>query len=192
MSTNSQGEVTLLLAELSRGSQDAASDLFVMVYQELRGLAKSYLHQERPNHTLQPTALVHEAYMRLLNGRELEWQDRAHFFRIAGQTMRRVLVDHARVTKADKRGGEQVRMPVEAAEAEPQIWPHPTDLLQLDEALKKLERLHPRAGQIVELRYFGGLSETEAAAVLDISVSTLKRDWKFARAWLRNHLNSQP
>jgi RNA polymerase sigma factor (TIGR02999 family) len=189
MSTQGNGDITVLLSAISQGDQEAANELFVIVYQELRGLAKSYLHQERPDHTLQPTALVHEAYLRLLGGVNLDVRDRAHFFRVAGQTMRRVLVDYARTAGSDKRGGEMQRLPLE--DVDQQLWAQPADLIQLDEALTRLETFAPRAGQIVKLRYFVGLSEAEAAAILGVSLSTLKRDWKFARAWLLSRMNGR-
>ncbi|MFN7944985.1 MAG: sigma-70 family RNA polymerase sigma factor [Blastocatellia bacterium] len=182
------GEITLLLAELSRGNQAVADELFVEVYQELRQLAKSYMAQERDGHTLQPTALVHEAYLRLLGSAGTQWRDRAHFFRTAGQVMRRVLVDYARASAADKRGGDGQKIPLD--ETNVLVAPGQNiDLILLDELLTELQRLHPRASQLVELRYFIGLSDQEAAEVLEVSQSTLKREWKFARAWLLSRMN---
>ncbi len=182
------GEITVLLAELSRGNQAVADELFVTIYQELRQLAKSYMAHERDGHTLQPTALVHEAYLRLLGSEGTQWRDRAHFFRTAGQVMRRVLVDYARAGAADKRGGDEQKIPLD----ETDVLAAPgqsIDLILLDQLLGELQRLHPRAGHLVELRYFIGLSEQEAAEALEISQSTLKREWKFARAWLLSRMN---
>lgn len=182
------GEITVLLAELSRGNQAVADELFVAVYQELRQLARSYMSQERDGHTLQPTALVHEAYLRLLGSSEMQWRDRAHFFRTAGQVMRRILVDYARANTADKRGGAEQKIPLEETDILTE-QEQSVDLILLDQLLTELQRLHPRASQLVELRYFIGLSEQEAAEAMGISQSTLRREWKFARAWLLSRMN---
>jgi len=157
-----------------------------VVYNELRRLAQRYMRNERPNHTLQPTALVHEAYLRLVGQRAVSWQGRAHFFGVAAQLMRRVLVDHARAQHAEKRGGNESR--VELDEALAPSKEKTVELLALDEALNRLAKRDPRQARIVEMRFFGGLSEEETARVLDVSTRTVKRDWTVARAWLYNQV----
>ncbi len=174
-------DVTTLLAESGGGDLDAAARLVDLVYPELRRLAQHYMQAERQDHTLQATALVHEVYMRLFGGQPVDWRNRAHFFAVAAQQMRRILVDHARASRAAKRGGERVAVPLENVR---QAVEQPEDLLELHEALERLQEVDPRAARVVELRYFGGLSEKEAAEVLGISVATLKRDFEFARVWL--------
>lgn len=182
------GEVTNLLIQLKKGNQDAESRLVPLVYEELRRLAGRYMRGERPGHTLQATALVHEAYLRLAGEREISWQNRAHFFAVAANLMRRILVDHARTKRAKKRGGDDQKVSFdEAVLVQPQASPQ---CLALDEALERLAKRDPRQARIVELRYFGGLSEQEAAEVLGISTRTVKRDWNVARAWLYQELNS--
>lgn len=175
-----------LLFEYRRGNQDAARELFALVYQDLRRLAQNYLDEERPDHTLQATALVHEAYLRLLGAGEVDFQSRAHFFVIAARQMRRILIDPARSTKAEKRGGWAVQVTLDAA-SNKAVMPR-EELLALDEALTRLEALHPRAAQTVELRFFAGLTEKEAADVVGVSVASLRREWAFARAWLYEQL----
>jgi RNA polymerase sigma factor (TIGR02999 family) len=180
-------DVTAILQDWRQGNAEALPRLLEAVYAELRRLARHYLSQERAGHTLQPTALVHEAYMKLVDQR-VSWQNRAHFFAVAAQAMRRVLVDHARSHLAQKRGGAQERVTLSAAEAlgtAPEV-----DLVALDTALEKLGRLDPRQSQIVELRYFGGLTNEETAEALGISPATVKREWTVAKAWLRNALSS--
>jgi len=176
--------VTQLLAEWRRGDQDAGNRLFAMTYHELRRLAGWHLQKE--NQTIQATALVNELYLKLFAGAPVEWQDRAHFFAVAAQQMRRLLIDYARAAGAQKRGGNRTRLSLTEANGVPA--PFDEDLLDLDDALKHLEALDPRAARVVELRYFAGLTETEAAEVIGISVATLKRDWDFARAWLLRRL----
>jgi len=158
-----------------------------VVYNELRRLAANYLRRERQNHTLQPTALVNEAYLKLVDQKTTHWQNRAQFFGVAAQLMRRILVDHARQHKADKRGGpSQQRLSitnVERLSAKPEL-----DLLALHEALEELTEFDPQQGRIVELKFFGGLSIEETAEVLGIGHATVERDWKMARAWLRRKL----
>jgi RNA polymerase sigma factor (TIGR02999 family) len=155
-------------------------------YEHLRRLAGHYLRNERPGHTLQPTALVHELYLKLFSQESVDWQNRAHFFAVAAQQLRRILTDYARGVAAEKRGGKRIKLSL--TEVEGVIGKREQDLLEVDEALRKLEKLDPRAAQVVELRFFGGLKETEVAEVLGISLATLHRDWKAARAWLISEL----
>jgi RNA polymerase sigma factor (TIGR02999 family) len=186
MAESDQHDVTRLLKAWSGGDSKALDELFPIVYTEVRKLARSYLRRERPDHTLQPTALVNEAYMRLVDQRHVDWQNRAHFFGIAAQVMRRVLVDHARMRQADKRGsGER---PVVLDEALALVAERTPDVVALDDALRALAELDPRQAQIVELRFFGGLSIEEAAEVIGLSPATVKREWSAARAWLRREL----
>jgi RNA polymerase sigma factor (TIGR02999 family) len=180
------GPVTSLLRAWSRGDEVAREQLVPLVYAELRRRAAGYLRRERQGHTLDPTALVHEVYLRLVDQRAVEWQNRAHFFGIASQMMRRILVDHARSQKAQKRGGDGVR--VELDEAVAGGAARDLDLEALDAALDELEQLDGRQSRIVELRYFGGLSIEETAEVLKLSPATVKRDWTLARAWLHRRL----
>jgi len=180
-------EFTALLYKWRQGSDEAGAQLVVLVYEDLRRLARRYLRQERAGHTLQPTALVHEAYLRLFGEGQGEWHDRAHFFAVAAQQMRRILVDHARTLPVDKRHGQRTAFFQEEAAGLSEA--RHEDLIALDEALSRLEQLYPRASQIVELRFFGGMTEKEAAEVLGISVATLKRDWAFARAWLLDQIS---
>ena len=179
---SSQGDVTRLLLEIRRGNSRAESALIPLIYNELRHLAAHYMRRERPDHTLQATALVHEAYLRLANQRDVTWQNRAHFFAVAGSLMRRILVDHARVHRRSKRGGTQHKISLEDvllfSEAQSE------ELIELDSALSLLAKELPRQSQIVELRFFGGLSVEEIAEVLKVSPKTVKRDWSVARAWL--------
>src|SRR6516164_8695835 len=186
----SPGEVTNLLIELKNGNRDAESRLMPLVYGQLRRLAGLYMRGERPGHTLQATALVHEAYLRLVGHEDVDWQNRAHFFGVAANLMRRILVDHARAKQAKKRGGGDQKVSLDKAVL---VRPEaPEQFLALDEALERLAKRDPRQARIVELRYFGGLSEEETAEVLEISVRTVKRDWNVARAWLYQQLNPQP
>jgi RNA polymerase sigma factor (TIGR02999 family) len=177
--------VTLLLQRAQAGDPEAASGLIPLVYQELHALAERKMRYERPNHTLQPTVLVHEAYLQLLNVNSIDWQNRAHFFALASNTMRRVLVDHARAAKAAKRPGghQQVEL-----SSQFQMPTQPLDLLELNDALDRLAAFDKRQAQIVEMRFFAGLSFEEVAEVLGISVRTAKRDWVIARAWLHGEL----
>ena len=160
-----------------------------LVHSELRRLARRYMGRERPGHTLQPTALVNEAYMRLVAVNQVQWQNRAHFFAIAARTMRRILVDSARARGNEKRGGGAGRVSFDEALV---VSNEPgQDLVALDEALQALETIHPRKSQVVELRYFGGLSLEETAEALQISTDTVKRDWRFARLWLLRELSAR-
>ena len=184
---SSPGEVTQLLAKLRDGQRDAESRLIPLVYAELRRLAAHYLRGERPDHTLQPTALVHEAYLRLTKLHEVDWQSRSHFFATAATVMRRILVDHARAQRANKREGDRQAISLEdALVVSPSRSPQ---IIALDDALNRLAALDARRGKIVELRFFGGLSEEETGAVLGISARTVKRDWRVAKAWLYNELD---
>jgi len=181
------GEITQLLVKARNGDHEAESALVPLVYDELRRLARRYMRHERPDHTLQATALVHEAYLKLIEQREITWQNRAHFFGVAAQLMRRILVDHARARLAEKRGGSQQKIALDVALAFSPVQSE--QFLALDEALDRLSQLDPRQGRIVELKFFGGLSDEEVAEMLAISTRTVKRDWSVARAWLFRELN---
>ena len=185
------GVVTGLLRAWSQGDLEARERLMPLVYEELRRRAAAYLRRERKDHTLQPTALVHEAYLRLVGQQRVVWQNRAHFFGIAAQMMRRILVDHAKRLRRGKRFGGAVRVPLDDRVGA--ATPPDCDLLLLDQALDELTAIDSRQGQIVELRYFGGLSESEVAEVLTISRSTVTREWLIARGWLyRRVTTGQP
>jgi RNA polymerase sigma factor (TIGR02999 family) len=184
-----QVNVTRLLMELSNGNDAVIEELLPVVYDELKKLAASYLRRERSNHTLQPTALVHEAYLRLVDQTRVSWQNRAHFFGVAAQIMRRILVDHARQHQADKRGGEFQKMQLD--ENVDKAVEISSELVRLDEALKDLAKSDEPLARLVELRYFGGLTFEEAAEVLGVSVMTAKRHWKLARAWLFDRMTNE-
>jgi RNA polymerase sigma factor (TIGR02999 family) len=186
MSGSTQHEITHLLRAWSDGQQDAPERLLPLVYEELRRLARSYMVRERPDHTLQTTALVHEAYLRLIDVTAVSFQDRAHFFGMCALLMRRILVDSARSRASFKRGGDW--RPVQLEEALVVAPESEVDLVALDDALKGLEAVDSRKSRVVELRFFGGLSVEETAAVLQVSVETVTRDWKFAKSWLRREL----
>jgi RNA polymerase sigma-70 factor, ECF subfamily len=175
-------DVTLLLSALTRGDAGAESKLIPVVYEELRRLAGSYMRRERVDHTLQATALVHEAYLKLVEQRSVNWQSRAHFFGVAAQLMRRILIDHARGHTRQKRGGEQQKISLDEAFvfSEQQA----DELLAVDDSLNLLAKIDPRQAKVVEMRFFGGLSVEEAAEALGISPKTVKRDWSVAKAWL--------
>ncbi len=178
--------ITHLLKEWSAGDPQALDRLTPLVYEELRHQAARYLRRERRSHTLQTTALIHEAYLRLIDAKDVHWQSRAHFFAIAANLMRRILVDHARRRDADKRGGSRVRVQLDEALAvadEADV-----DLLAIDEALDRLAVIDPQQARVVELRFFSGLSVEETAAALGVSPKTVKRDWSVARAWLRREI----
>ncbi len=190
-----QAEITLLLSRSRQGDREAMEELAPIIYEALRQLARHHLRRGRGAQTLQPTALLHEAWIRLFNSdnhdgqTNQQWKDRAHFLAVASRQMRQICVDHARAKQAAKRDGQHQR--VDLAEALAIQLPRPidmVDLLALDEAMNRLAEELPRAAQVVELRYFGGLTEEETAETLDISISTLKRDWKFAQRWLFNQL----
>jgi RNA polymerase sigma-70 factor (ECF subfamily) len=179
-------DVTVLLSELTRGNQQAAEKLVPLVYDELKRLARSYMRRERPDHTLQATALAHEAYLKLVRQEAVNWQSRSHFFGIAAQLMRRILIDHARGHLRVKRGGGKEVLPLnEALAFSPE---HSEELVRLDEALNRLATLDARQSRIVELRFFGGLTVEETAEFLGISPKTVKRDWSVAKAWLHGEL----
>jgi RNA polymerase sigma factor (TIGR02999 family) len=184
------GAVSRLLKAWCGGDQQARDDLVPVVYRELQRRAGAYLRRERPDHTLQPTALVHEAFMRLMEQDRVAWQNRAHFFAIAAQMMRRILIDHAREHQAAKRPGAGVKMMLDDRIGAAQ--PRACEFLALDHALVELTRIDPRQGQIVELRYFGGLSEREVGEVLSISRATVTREWQTARSWLYRYMTRGP
>ena len=179
-------DVTRLLVDLQRGREGAADQLVPLVYAELHGLAVHYMRNERGDHTLQPTALVHEAYMRLVDQRNATWQNRSHFFGVASQAMRRILVDHARRKRAVKReGGEQVTLDAGVAS----VQERSVDMIALDDALTKLATLDARQAKVVELRFFGGLDIEQTGEALGIASATVKRDWTFARAFLQREMD---
>jgi RNA polymerase sigma factor (TIGR02999 family) len=180
--------VTALLRAWGGGDTQALERLTPLVYQELHRIARGYMARERPDHTLQTTALVNEAYVRLVDARQVAWQDRVHFFAVCARAMRRILVDHARSRAYLKRGGENSR--IQFDEAYWISWSPDTNLLELDEALNRLSLLDPRKGKMVEMRFFGGLSVEETAEALGISPETVMRDWKLARAWLYRELSA--
>jgi RNA polymerase sigma-70 factor, ECF subfamily len=185
----SPGDVTALLKRLTSGDQEAQAQLVPLIYADLRRIAISRLRRERPDHTLQATALVHEAYLKLAAQESAKWQNRTQFFAVASQVMRRILVDYARGQQRTKRGGDQGRVVLDQACA---VSPGPSDeLLAVDESLARLEKLDPRQARIVELRYFGGLTVDETAEVLGVSSKTVMREWKVARAWLYGDLKEQ-
>lgn len=181
--------VTKLLADWSNGNQQALEELLPLIYNELRHLAHGFLYRERPGHTLQTTALVHEAYLKLIDQRDARWQNRAHFFAIAAQAMRRILIDSARKRGAVKRGGPGEK--VSLTEAAGISLEPDSALLALDEALVALAEIDPEQSRIVELRYFGGLTIEETAEVMKLSPATIKREWAMARAWLHQALTSR-
>ena len=180
-------QITRWLGDWRQGNEDARDRLFAIVQPELRQIASRFLHRERGDHTLEPNALVNELYVRLIGATPITYNDRAHFFAVAAQTMRRILIDYARARVADKRGGVQQRVSLSAVDG----WNaagHSEDLIALDDVLAKLEKADPRAAKVVELRFFGGLSEDEVAEVLGVATITVKRDWRAARAWLIGRL----
>jgi RNA polymerase sigma factor (TIGR02999 family) len=190
---SSSPDITRLLVQWSGGDAKALEQLVPLVYGELKRIASNQLRRERPEHTLEPTALVHELYLRLIDQRGATWENRLHFFSLAAQLMRRILVDHARARNADKRGGSVTRISID--EALDGAWPTPegedpaaADVLAVDQALERLTRLDPDQGRIVELRFFAGLSVDETAHVLKRSPRTVKREWRLARAWLYREL----
>jgi RNA polymerase sigma-70 factor (ECF subfamily) len=175
------GQVTVLLKAMKGGDSSAADRLFPLVYQELHRLAETYMHRERKDHTLQPTALINEAYLRLAR-EDIDWQNREHFIGVAANVMRRVLVDHARARNAAMRGGGLVRVELEDNVAVSEE--RSDEVLLLDDALTRLEALNPRQARVVELRYFGGLSVEQVASILGVAPRSVKRDWALARIWL--------
>jgi len=185
----SSHELTELLIAWGSGSQDALEKLFPLVYEELRRLAHRYMRRERPGHTLQTTAVVHEAYLRLIDQKHVQWQNRAHFFAIAAQMMRRILITHAQRQAYAKRGGGAVQVSLD--ETAILSRERAGELIALDEALKALTAIDPRRCQVVELRFFGGLGNEEIAEVLKISPNTVTRDWNVAKAWLYREMNKE-
>jgi RNA polymerase sigma-70 factor (ECF subfamily) len=182
-------DITRLLQKWQDGNRDALDELVPLVFGELHLLASRYLARERRGHTLQPTALVNEAYLKLSGQREVDWQNRAHFFGIAAQVMRRILVDHARRARRDKRGGDTPRLVLaDAASVAGEAVIDPIDAVALDRALSRLERVDAQQARIVELRFFGGMTIEETAEVMRLSSGTVKRDWSVARAWLYREL----
>lgn len=182
-----QPDVTRLLVEWKDGNAGAFDEMAPLVYDELRRLARSYLRRERPGHTLQSTAIVHEAYLRLVDQQSVSWQNRSHFYGVAAQMIRRILVDHARARRTQKRGEGGPKISLDEAIGAQQS--RDLDLVALDDALEALGSIDPRQSRLVELRFFAGLSVEETAEVLGVSTATVKRDWTSARAWLKRELS---
>ena len=180
--------MTQILVDWTEGDEEASAKLMPLVYEELRRLARNYLRRERADHTLQPTALVHEAYLRLVDDSSVSWQNRAHFYGIAARLMRQILVDHARTHNAQKRGGLEQKFSLE--EARDLAAPGPVDLVALNGALDSLAQTYPRKSEVVELKFFGGLEANEIAEVLQVSEKTVLRDWNFAKLWLCRELKT--
>ena len=181
--------ITELLASYGRGNKESLDQLMPIVYDELRRQAARYLRREQAGHTLQTTALIHEAYVRLVDQRNMQWQNRAHFFGIAAQMMRRILVDHARSKKRVKRGGSEIRVSLDDVNVAARG--QDLDVVALDEALDRLAQIDEQQSRVVELRFFSGLSVEETAEVMGISKSTVKRDWSMAKAWLHRELSGE-
>ena len=181
-SANTSIGVTQLLIDVSKGDERAIDELLPLVYGELRKLAAAFMSRERSGHTLQPTALVHETYLKLIDQRQVDWKNRAHFFGLAAEIMRRILVNHARDKRAEKRGGDANK--VSLSMAVDSFQKEDLDVLALNEALEKLSEIDSRKARVVELKFFGGLTTNEIAEVLQISDATVEREWSFARAWL--------
>lgn len=184
-----RNDITILLQKVRVGDAHAASALIPLIYRELHAVAARHMQRERPNHTLQPTVLVHEAFLQLAQTDAVDWQNRTHFFAIASRAMRRVLIDHARAAKADKRPGGHQQVDLHSYM---QVEEQSIDILALNEALDRLADLDPRQAQVVEMRFFAGLSFEEIADVLGISLRTAKRDWTISRAWLHAELSASP
>jgi RNA polymerase sigma-70 factor (ECF subfamily) len=185
----SSGEITQLLADWSEGDEAAFQRLLPLVYDELHRLANAYMRRERPDHTLQTTALIHEAYLRLLGQQNVHWQTRAHFFAVAARAMRNILVDHARGRGRAKRGDGVPVLPLGDVAA--MSFERADELVAVNTALESLTAIDPRKSRVFELRYFGGMSIDEAAEALKVSPATVTRDWRMARAWLRRELSTQ-
>jgi RNA polymerase sigma factor (TIGR02999 family) len=183
---SSPSEITTLLVDWSKGDKSALDRLFPLVERELHRLAHSYMRREDPNHTLQTTALINETYLRLIDQNKVQWQNRAHFFGIAAQIMRRILLNYARDRHREKRGGHAIQ--VSLSDVCIMSRSKSAELIALDEALEKLAVIDDRKSQVVELRYFGGLSVDETAEVLGVSTATINRDWKLARAWISKEM----
>lgn len=187
MGEEPQHEVTQILHDWSSGDTTAPERLMPLVYDELRRLARTFLSRERDSHTLQPTALVNEAYLRLVDQTRVNWQNRAHFYGIASRLMRRVLIDHARAHATEKRGGSAIRLSLDDMQVP--VEERAASFVALDEAMKRLEQMDERKCKVVEMRFFGGLSDEEIAEVLGITTRTVLRDWKTARLWLYRELS---
>lgn len=187
-STQNTRQITQMLKQWSEGNQQVLDELMPLVYEELRRQAARYLRRERDGHTLQPTALINEAYLKLIEQKNVDWQNRSHFFAIAAQSMRRILVDYARERHREKRGGAAENLPIEEA-AFVVSDEKSVDLVALDEALTRLARFDERQARVVELRYFSGLSIDETAEVLGVSNVTVRRDWNMAKAWLHGQIS---
>jgi len=185
---SSKDEVTRNLRAWSAGDKDALDNLLPTVYSELHRQASGFMRHERADHTLQTTALIHETFLKLINQHDVDWQNRAHFFAIASKVMRRVLLDYARAKNRGKRGAGVEKVVYDETQKTSASAAKPVDILALDEALTRLEKIDEREARIVELRYFGGLSVEETGAVLNISAATVKREWSFAKAWLKQEL----
>ncbi len=191
MSTASTHDVTRLLQAWSDGSPLASEQLLPLIYEQLRRIAREYMRRERGGHTLQPTALVHEAYLRLTRGEPISWQGRTHFYSLAARTMRRVLVSHARARQRLKREGVQVTISLAEAGEIGQPTEAGVDLVALDAAMEQLTQTYPRQSQVVELRFFGDMETRDIAEVLQVSEKTILRDWQFARLWLHRQLEQK-
>ncbi|MEO6872650.1 MAG: sigma-70 family RNA polymerase sigma factor [Chthoniobacterales bacterium] len=181
---------TQILLDWGAGDKDAPDRLMPLVYEELRRRAAAYLARERPDHTLQATALVHEAYLKLVDDKRVEWKDRAHFCAISARLMRRILMEHARSHNAEKRGGKMEKLCLD--ETRELAQGHGPNLIELDDALKNLAATYPRESDVVEMKFFGGLAANEIAEVLEVSEKTVLRDWNFAKLWLRRELAGAP
>lgn len=190
MTNGPRGELTGLLIEWSKGSQPALDRLLPHVYDELRTLARSYLRRERPDHTVHTGTLVHEAFVRLIEGQQVSWENRAHFFGIAARLMRQILVDHARARDAAKRGAGEAAEPIDTA-LSVAVQAMDVSVLALDRALDQLAAIDPGGARVVELRFFGGLTVEETAEIMGISSGTVKREWSMARAWLRRAISGE-
>jgi RNA polymerase sigma factor (TIGR02999 family) len=189
MATLQTSEVTQLLVDWGNGDEAALEKLMPLVYDELRAIAHRHMRRERAGHSLQTTALVNEAYLRLVDQRDVRWQNRVHFFAIAAQLMRRILIDHARGRRRARRGGGVLKLSLDEATV---VSREPAaELIALDDALRNLEAIDPRKGRLVELRFFGGLSLDETAAELGISPRTAMRDWRMAKSWLRREMTKE-
>ena len=189
MQNLSPQNITLLLEACVNGKREAVNELLPLVYQELKRISSKYLNDEYRNHTLQTTELVHEAYIKLVGGQEINWQNRAHFFGIAANSMRQILIDYARKRNSQKRGEGKTHLSLDSVEEI--AFQSEEDIIALDEAMKKLEAFDPDLNKIVELRFFAGLNVEETAKVLDRSASTVKREWSLARAWLFRELEKE-